>query len=63
MHRSLRPLIVALIPGQQRSLNKLKATREQLSNEVADVINEFGPRLYDDFDEVCDLNIRIQWFF
>lgn len=52
-HRSLRPLIVALIPGQQRSLDKLKAMRLRLSNEVAAVINEFGPKLYDDFDEVC----------
>jgi hypothetical protein len=51
-HRSLRPLIVALIPGQQRSLDKLKTTRLRLANEVAAVINEFGPKLYDDFDEV-----------
>jgi hypothetical protein len=50
-YRSLRPLIVALIPGQQRSLDKLKTTRLRLSNEVAAVINEFGPKLYDDFDE------------
>jgi hypothetical protein len=50
--RSLRPLVVALVPGQQRSLDKLKAMREQLSNEVAEVINEFGPKLYDDFDQV-----------
>jgi glycerol-3-phosphate O-acyltransferase / dihydroxyacetone phosphate acyltransferase len=45
-------LVVALVPGQQRSLDKLKAMREQLSNEVAEVINEFGPKLYDDFDQV-----------
>jgi len=50
--KSLRPLIVALIPGQQRSLDKLKAMRLRLSNEVAALINEFGPKIYDDFDEV-----------
>lgn len=50
--RSLRPLIVALIPGQQRSLDKLKDMRLRLSNEVAALINEFGPKIYDDFDEV-----------
>jgi glycerol-3-phosphate O-acyltransferase/dihydroxyacetone phosphate acyltransferase len=50
--RSLRPLIVALVPGQQRSLDKLKAMRVQLSNEVADLINDFGPTLYEDFNEV-----------
>ncbi|KAK0214270.1 glycerol-3-phosphate O-acyltransferase [Armillaria nabsnona] len=49
--KSLRPLIVALVPGQQRSLDKLKAMRTQLSNEVVDVINDFGPKLYEDFNE------------
>ncbi|KIK59889.1 hypothetical protein GYMLUDRAFT_226942 [Collybiopsis luxurians FD-317 M1] len=49
--KSIRPLIVALVPGQQRSLDKLRATREQLSNEVAAVINDFGPKLYDDFNQ------------
>ena len=50
--RSLRPLIVALVPGQQRSLDQLKAIRVQLSNEVASLINDFGPLLYEDFNEV-----------
>jgi glycerol-3-phosphate O-acyltransferase/dihydroxyacetone phosphate acyltransferase len=42
---------VALIPGQQRSFDKVKAMRVRLSNEVADVINDFGPKIYDDFDQ------------
>jgi glycerol-3-phosphate O-acyltransferase/dihydroxyacetone phosphate acyltransferase len=49
--KSLRPLIIALVPGQQRSLDKLKAMRLHLSNEVSNVINEFGPKLYSDFNE------------
>ncbi|KAJ7687696.1 hypothetical protein B0H17DRAFT_1069517 [Mycena rosella] len=49
--KSLPPLIVALIPGHQRSLDKLKAMRVHLSNEVSDLINEFGPNLYEDFNE------------
>ncbi|KAH9484305.1 putative acyltransferase [Psilocybe cubensis] len=49
--KSLPPLIVALIPGQQRSLDKLKAMRIDLSNKVASLINDFGPKLYDDFDQ------------
>ncbi|KAJ7582744.1 glycerol-3-phosphate O-acyltransferase [Mycena floridula] len=49
--KSLRPLIVALVPGQQRSLDKLKTMRVHLSNEVAALINDFGPKLYDDFNE------------
>ncbi|KAJ7675042.1 hypothetical protein B0H17DRAFT_946306 [Mycena rosella] len=49
--KSLPPLIVALIPGHQRSLDKLKAMRVHLSNEVSDLINDFGPNLYEDFNE------------
>jgi hypothetical protein len=26
--------------------------RNELSNELSDVVNEFGPKLYDDFDKV-----------
>jgi len=54
--KSLPPLIIALLPGQQRSLDKLKAMRIDLSNQVASLINDFGPKLYDDFDEA-----RILW--
>ncbi|KAI0709102.1 glycerol-3-phosphate O-acyltransferase [Earliella scabrosa] len=49
--KSLRPLIVALIPGQQRSLDRLKRMREAVSNELAETINEFGPKMFDDFNE------------
>ncbi|KAG6850236.1 hypothetical protein H0H93_016083 [Arthromyces matolae] len=49
--KSLRPLVVALVPGQQRDLDKLKRIREELSHELADLINDFGPKLYDDFNE------------
>ncbi|KAF7363415.1 Glycerol-3-phosphate o-acyltransferase [Mycena sanguinolenta] len=48
---SLRPLLFALFPGQQRSLDRLKVMREQLANQVADIINTFGPRVYEDFDQ------------
>jgi len=51
MSRSLPPLIVALAPGQQRSLDKLKAMRIHLANEVAKLINDFGPKVYENFDE------------
>ncbi|KAH8827842.1 glycerol-3-phosphate O-acyltransferase [Flagelloscypha sp. PMI_526] len=47
--KSIRPLILALL--QPSRFNKLLAMREHLSNEVASVINEFGPQLYSDFDE------------
>ena len=44
--------MIALIPGQQRSLEKLKRMREQVSNELVETINEFGPKMFEDFDEV-----------
>ncbi|KAI6007065.1 glycerol-3-phosphate O-acyltransferase [Pisolithus albus] len=49
--KSLRPLLLALGPGAQRDLDKVKEMRMRLSNEVVDVINEFGPKLYDNFDQ------------
>lgn len=50
--RSLRPLVIALFPGQQRQLDKIRDWRQRLSNELSAIINEFGPQLYEDFDEV-----------
>lgn len=50
--------MVALVPGQQRSLDKLKSMRVHLSNEVADLINEYGPKMYENFDEVCVLHLH-----
>lgn len=57
--RSLRPLVVALIPGQQRSLEKLKRMRQEVSNELVETINEFGPKMFEDFDEVRLYHIGI----
>jgi glycerol-3-phosphate O-acyltransferase / dihydroxyacetone phosphate acyltransferase len=45
------------MPGQQQYLERLKAMRQSLSNELMDVINEFGPKLYDDFDKACEFLI------
>ncbi|KIP09125.1 hypothetical protein PHLGIDRAFT_103379 [Phlebiopsis gigantea 11061_1 CR5-6] len=49
--KSLRPLIVAQFPGQSRMLDKVREMRSRLSNELAEAINEFGPQLYEDFNE------------
>ncbi|KAI0818588.1 glycerol-3-phosphate O-acyltransferase [Irpex lacteus] len=50
--KSLRPLVVALLPGHQRHLDKVKEMRVKLSNQLVEVINEFGPKIYEDFNEV-----------
>lgn len=52
-----------MIPGHQRSLDKLKAMRVHLSNEVSELINDFGPNLYEDFDEVRCAALRSFLFF
>ncbi|KAI0704342.1 hypothetical protein BC835DRAFT_1403961 [Cytidiella melzeri] len=49
--KSLRPLVIALVPGQQRHLDQVKQMRLQLSNQLTEVINEFGPKVFEDFDE------------
>ncbi|PAV23717.1 glycerol-3-phosphate O-acyltransferase [Pyrrhoderma noxium] len=48
--KSLRPLIVTLFPGQKRHLEKVKKMRESLANELSEVINEYAPKIWDDFD-------------
>jgi hypothetical protein len=54
--RSLRPLVVALLPGHQRHLDKIKDMRVRLSNELVEVINEYGPKIYEDFNEVRSIH-------
>ena len=43
---------MSLMPGQQQYLERLKVTRQTLSNELMDIINEFGPKLLEDCDKV-----------
>lgn len=61
LSRSLRPLIVSLAPGQARTLSRLKVMREELANELATSINEFGPKMYEDFDQVRVSRRRSSW--
>ncbi|KAG8835870.1 hypothetical protein FRC17_000420 [Serendipita sp. 399] len=49
--KSLRPLVISLIPMQDKQLDKLKEMRRELQKEVSETIEEFGPKLYEDFDE------------
>jgi len=49
--KSLGPLIIALIPGKHRYLEKLKRIRQELAKELGEAIDEFGPQIWDDFDK------------
>lgn len=48
--KSLRPLILSLNPSSSNVIYQLREKRNQLSIEVADVINTFGPEMFADFD-------------
>ena len=61
LSRSLRPLIVSLVPGQARTLSRLKVMREELASELARSINEFGPKMYEDFDQVSITRGFLSW--
>ena len=51
-HRSLRPLVVAIAPGGQMYLEHVKSMRSKLAEELREVISEYGPKIWEDFDEV-----------
>lgn len=52
LRRSLRPLVVALASGQQRYLDRVRDMRVKLSNELSEVIDEYAPKIYADYDKV-----------
>ncbi|WVQ82544.1 hypothetical protein IAT38_004673 [Cryptococcus sp. DSM 104549] len=47
--KSLRPLFLSVWPGNQREVDRLREMREGLTNEISEVIDEFGPKMYDNF--------------
>lgn len=48
--KSLRPLILSLGPTSHNTMFRLREKRNQLVEQVTEVINELGPELYPDFD-------------
>ncbi|KAH9981362.1 glycerol-3-phosphate O-acyltransferase [Lactifluus volemus] len=49
--KSLGPLIIALVPGKNRYLERLKRMRQELAKELGEAIDEFGPQIWEDFDK------------
>lgn len=54
--KSLRPLVLCLNPASSFSIQQLKERREQLSQEVTDVINTLGPEMFPDFEAIRLVN-------
>ena len=48
LFRSLRPLYVALVDPD--STQNLRQNREKLSQEITKIINDYGPKVFGDFD-------------
>lgn len=48
--KSLRPLVLSLNPSSANTLVKLRQRRQELAQEVTEVINALGPELFPDFD-------------
>lgn len=49
--KSLRPLVLCISPTSSYSVQRLRARRLELSKQVATVINDLGPDMYDDFEK------------
>lgn len=48
IHRSLKPLYVALVDPD--STENLRQNREKLSQDITELINEYAPKVFSDFD-------------
>ncbi|KAI9313494.1 hypothetical protein BX666DRAFT_1864136 [Dichotomocladium elegans] len=48
VYKSLRPLYMALVDPD--STQNLRHNRERLSQEMTEIINEYGPKVFSDFD-------------
>jgi hypothetical protein len=46
--RSLQPLYLTLV--DQQSTEQLRQNREKLSQDLTELINEYGPKAFSDFD-------------
>ncbi|PKS11491.1 hypothetical protein jhhlp_003255 [Lomentospora prolificans] len=49
--KSLRPLVLCLVPSSEYSIYQLRERRAELSRRVTDLINTLGPEMFPDFDK------------
>ena len=50
IYKSLPPLFKSLLPWHQRDLDKLREQRHSIAAELSEVIEEFAPKLWKDFE-------------
>ncbi|KAG0265433.1 hypothetical protein DFQ27_000647 [Actinomortierella ambigua] len=49
--RSLRPLFISILPGQESTIEELRQSRAELQKTINELINELAPEIYPDFDQ------------
>ncbi|KAL1916529.1 uncharacterized protein VTP21DRAFT_5720 [Calcarisporiella thermophila] len=50
IYKSLQPLLLSLLPWERTSVVNLRTVRERLSSDITELINEYGPKVFPDFD-------------
>ncbi|KAL1917457.1 uncharacterized protein VTP21DRAFT_3850 [Calcarisporiella thermophila] len=50
IYRSLKPLLMAILPNSRCSVEALRNLRERLAQDITTLINERGPQIFADFD-------------
>ncbi|KAF9913958.1 hypothetical protein BX616_009248 [Lobosporangium transversale] len=48
--KSIRPLFLSIIPGEENTINELRKSRAELQKTINQLINELAPEIYPDFD-------------
>lgn len=48
--KSIRPLFLSIIPGQENTIDDLRKARSELQKTITSLINELAPEIYPDFD-------------
>ncbi|KAF9536928.1 hypothetical protein EC957_009350 [Mortierella hygrophila] len=48
--KSIRPLFLSIIPGEESTIDELRRARSELQKTITDLINELAPEIYPDFD-------------
>lgn len=52
VYKSLPPLVVSLLPGRRRFIDKLQYERVSLSHEIHRLVSELAPKIWDNFDKM-----------
>ncbi|UZJ52167.1 hypothetical protein CBS101457_001487 [Exobasidium rhododendri] len=51
IYKSLPPLFVSLMPGNYKVIQKLQETRASIASDLHFVIDDLGPKVFDNFDQ------------